>query len=336
VARRPQAIANPATDVAEIKTLLDHFLTTLPTGELREKVRSLIPAFHKLRDLGSSLVPLDRDSARDRIEYYLRKYPQILIDGDELLVVSGIGEWARRVRELRVQFGWWIYSGVTIKAFAEAESEEFEKRPALDDLRAMLGFDPVTVRPDQYILVSSEQDREAALRWNVLNGIRRQAGNVQDKILKYLQANVGKIVTGEELRYLAKDKTEWARRTRELRTEEGWPVYTKMQGRPDIPMGAYLLEEDKQAPPHDRKIKDDVRLEVLQRDEFKCTYCGWDISKVVPGDPRKFPEVHHIEQHAEGGSNTVENLLTLCNVHHDAVHRGELKWTGNGWVKISR
>jgi hypothetical protein len=31
----------------------------------------------------------------------------------------------------------------------------------------------------------------------------------------------------EELKYLAKDKKEWARRVRELRTEQGWPIVTK-------------------------------------------------------------------------------------------------------------
>ena len=329
--RRSRSVVAPATEVAEIKALLDDFLTTLPDGELREKVRSLIPVVYKLRDLGSSLISRDdAASAMARIVFYLRKYPQILIDGDELLVVSGIGEWARRVRQLRVEFGWWIYSGVTIKTFAEVESEQ------LEDLHAMLGIDPLTVKPDQYVLFRSDQDRDAAHRWNVLNGIRRGPGSVQDKILKYLLANVGKIVTGEELRYLAKDKKEWARRSRELRTEEGWPVYTKMQGRPDIPVGAYLLEEDKQAPPHDRHIKDDVRVEVLQRDGFKCTFCQWDISQLAQGDPRHFLEVHHIEQHASGGSNTADNLIALCNVHHDAVHRGELKRVGNAWTKVTR
>ena len=330
MAPRPNSSVVPETEVAEIKAVLDDFLGKLPDAELRDKVRSLIPAFHKLRNLGSSLAQLDDVSARDRIEFYLRKYPQTLIDGDELMVVSGIGEWARRVRELRVEFGWWIYSGVTIKSFAETETQQ------LKDLETMLGCDPMTVLPEQYVLVRKEQDRDAAHRWNLLNGIRSEDVSVQDKILKYLRANVGKMVTGEELIYLAKNRSEWARRARELRTEEGWPVYTRMQGRPDIPVGAYVLEEDKQAPPHDRHIKDDVRLAVLQRDDFKCTHCGWDINKITPGDPRKFPEVHHIQQHADGGSNTVENLITLCNVHHDAVHRGQLEWTGSAWTTISR
>lgn len=328
--RRSRHVLVFDNEVEEIKTLLDEFLVILPTAELREKVRSLIPAFHKLRDIGSSLVSREEASAAiDRIEHYLRKYPFTLIDGDELLVVSGIGEWARRVRQLRVESGWWIYSGMTIKTIAEEGQEQ------LGDLQKMIGTDPLKVKPDQYILISENQDRDSAHRWRQLNRIRKGNDSVKEKILTYLRANVAKVVTGEELSYLAKDRTEWARRTRELRTEEGWPVHTKMQGRPDIPVGAYVLEEDKQAPPHDRHIRDDVRVEVLQRDETKCTFCGWEHSQLRAGDPRHFLEVHHIQQHADGGSNEAENLITLCNVHHDAVHRGELKWTGSAWSKVN-
>ena len=329
MARRSKPVASPTTEVAEIKDLLDNFLAKLNDDDLREKVRSLIPAFHRLRDLGSSLIPRSvAASALDRIEHYLRAYPKTLIDGDELLVVSGIGEWARRVRELRVQYGWWIYSGVTISEIAEAEPE------MIDDLRVMLGSDPLKVRPDQYVLVREEQDRDAAHRWNVLNGIRREKTGVKAKLLKYLRKNVGQIVTGEELRYLAGERKEWARRTRELRTEDGWPVYTKMQGRPEIPVGAYLLDEDKQAEPHDRKIEDDVRVEVLKRDHFRCTCCDWDRTQLAQDDPRKYLEIHHLEEHARGGSNEAVNLITLCNVHHDAVHRGDLKRADGKWVKV--
>ncbi|HFQ9141947.1 TPA: HNH endonuclease [Enterobacter cancerogenus] len=31
--------------------------------------------------------------------------------------------------------------------------------------------------------------------------------------------------------------------------------------------------------------------------------------------------MHHIEHHADGGENTLDNLITLCNACHDDVHR---------------
>jgi hypothetical protein len=53
----------------------------------------------------------------------LRKYPFTILGGEELAVVSGISEWARRVRELRVQFGWPILSDITAKQMAEEAGE---------------------------------------------------------------------------------------------------------------------------------------------------------------------------------------------------------------------
>ena len=241
-----------------------------------------------------------------------------LVEGDELLVISGIGEWARRVRELRVEFGWWIYTGMTLREMAEANTE------AAQDLATQLGVELEAIRPDQYVLVSPDQDRDAAHRWNVLNGIRKERTGVKAKILAYLRVNVGQPVTLEELRYLAGDKSEWARRVRELRTEEGWPIFTRTQGRPDLPVGTYVLDEDKQAEVHDRQIPDDVRVVVLERDHFACRSCGWRREDLRAEDPRKFLELHHFVAHKDKGENTPENLVTLCNVHHDMVHAGRL------------
>lgn len=308
-----------SAEIARLKRLLDGFADKLLTADLRDQVRSLIPVFHELRLLGCSLVPEARHSAQDRIIAYLRRYPMTLIDGDELLVISGIGEWARRVRELRVQFGWWIYSGNTLRELAKENPE------GAAELAAGLGVAVDQVRPDQYFLARPEQDRDAAHRWNLLNSIRKEHWSVKAKILAYLRQNVAVPVALDELRYLAGDKSEWARRVRELRTEDGWPIFTRMQGRPDLPVGSYVLDEDKQAPEHDRHIPDDVRIAVLERDGFACRHCGWTREKLRPEDPRKFLELHHLEHHKDGGANIVENLVTLCNVHHDEVHAGRLQ-----------
>jgi hypothetical protein len=112
--RRSQSDNDSEVIRAALVNLLTNFAGELQTADLRDKVRALIPAFHQLRDLGSSLLPRSgRTGARDRIAGYFSRYPLQIIDGEELMVVSGISEWARRVRELRVQFGWAIYSGVT-------------------------------------------------------------------------------------------------------------------------------------------------------------------------------------------------------------------------------
>ncbi|MEA3221595.1 MAG: hypothetical protein U9P49_00305 [Thermodesulfobacteriota bacterium] len=90
----------------QLQELLTNFEKELKSDSLRTKVLSLVPCFQHLRDLGKSLIPATiAKSARDRILHYFRKYPAVIISGDELLVVSGIQEYAGRVRELKVQFG---------------------------------------------------------------------------------------------------------------------------------------------------------------------------------------------------------------------------------------
>ncbi len=331
MAKRAKPTADHQTEVDSLKKLLDGFLDLQDDPELRTKVRSLIPVIHGIRALGCSLIPSHMaQSARERIIVYLKQYPMTLIDGDELLIVSGIGEWARRVRELRVQFGWTICSGVTFKDMALQDPENAA------DIGKQLGIDLLNIKPDQYVLVSADQDRDAAHRWNILNTIRKKKVGVKAKILEYFRANVGQPISIEELKYLAGKANEWPRRVRELRTEDGWPILTRVQGRNDLPVGTYVLDEDKQAPEHDRKIPDDVRVAVLQRDNFKCVVCGWDRSMLRPDDPRKLLELHHMIEHKNKGQNTLENLVTICNVHHDQVHAGRLIWDGQAWVNVQR
>lgn len=310
---RRSAVADPEKLRIELVRLLEDFDEQLKKGGLREQVRRLIPANRLLRDLGSSLL---RDesakAARDRILRYLLKYVGIIIEGEELMVIGGISEYARRIRELRVEQGWKIITGNTARDM---------RVDAPEDGTAIEAFEGM--KPDDYMLLSPEQDRDAAFRWNVANEIRKEKGlSIRDRILKFFRRNVGKQITGEELRYVAGNKSEWARRTRELRTEYGWPVVTRQTGRPDLPVSVYVLEEDRQAPEHDRRITDADRRDVLMRDGHACRDCGWDHGRWNPSDPRHL-EVHHVKPHAAGGANTPDNLIALCNVCHDRRHSGK-------------
>lgn len=305
-------MSNPSDNILqkseELKTLLANFEREAGGENLRVKVLSLIPVFHKLREIGKSIIPGKlAASARDRIIFYFKNYPMIAIDGNELLVVSGIQEYARRIRELRVQFGWQIINGVT--------AMEMVKEGELGELSAIKHMGPT-----DYMLLSGEQDIEAAHRWNVANEIRNSSGSVRDKMLDFFRHNIGKQITGEELRYVAKDRTEWARRVRELRTELGWPIVSKQTGNPELSVGVYQLEADRQSPVHDRMIPDEVRGIVLRRDGYKCTKCGWSHAEWNRSDPRHL-ELHHVCEHAKGGENVAGNLITVCNICHDAIHR---------------
>lgn len=308
--RKERKQVDPEVVRRRVEELIRNFESELRTEDLRPKVLALVPIFHGLRDLGKALIPSKYASAaRDRILYYFRKYSRTVIAGNELLVVSGIQEYARRVRELRVQFGWAVASGVTIKEMREDEDAEVP-----NELKAM--------KPSEYVLLNETQDRDAAHRWNVANTIRKESGSVRDKILKFLRANVGKGVTNEELRYVAGDKTEWARRVRELRTEFGWPIATKTTGRPELGVGIYVLQANRQISEHDRHIPDDIRREVLRRDGYRCQACNWSHDEWNPSDPRHL-ELHHVMHHAKGGANVKENLKSLCTVCHDKLHKKE-------------
>lgn len=305
---------NPENLRANLVSLLTNFKQKLEKDNVRNQVTALVQANHLLRDLGSSLLDTTNvDSARARILAYLRKYPSEVIDGEELMVVAGISEYARRIRELRVEHGWPIITGHALKDMV-ADEGEFGNFGSVSSLKK-----------DDYVLIEDNQDRDAAFRWNLANGIRKSNNSVKEKLLEYFRANVGKEITGEELKYLARGKSEWARRARELRTEEGWPVLTRVSGRPELKVGIYVLEEDRQAEVHDRKIPDPIRVKALERDNFSCKLCGWNHKNKNEADRyRTLLELHHIQHHAKGGKNELENLITLCNICHDEVHRDKL------------
>lgn len=297
--------ADPLND---LRNILTAFEEESVSANLRERITALIPAHEALRSLGKATVPGGLSlSARDRLLVYFRAYPRTVLHEKELMIVAGISEWARRVRELRVEFGWRIITGVT------AGNMLVESDINTGDI------DLTELSPTDYVLLDTEQDRDAAHRWNVANEIRKKRSGSRERILEYLRMNVGKRITGEELRYVAKS-TEWARRVRELRTEEGWPIVTRQSGNPSLSVGVYVLEEDRQAPAHDRHIREATRRQALQRDNYTCRRCGWNYEQWNPDDPR-FLELHHVIHHAEGGSNQLDNLMTYCNVCHDEVHR---------------
>jgi hypothetical protein len=291
--------------VGTIDEQLRRFDGTRSDLSLREKVICLVEAYKSLKQLGVSMTVqdhgFDAKSAQRRVLLYLQEYPGVAIDGAELEVVSGISEYARRIRELRKEKGYQIASG------------------ASPDLES--GID---LKPNQYLLVSITRDTDAAERWHVANRIRKDPSGSKQRVLMFLQENVGRIVTTEELAYVARDAKEYARRTRELRTEDGYAVATRFTGRPDLNVGQYVLESsDRVAEPHDRKIPEKIQKIVYERDSHGCRLCGWDREKWTKENPRIL-ELHHIENHVDGGQNVASNLIVLCSRCHDEVHAGRM------------
>lgn len=225
----------------------------------------------------------------------------MIIDGEELAVVSGISEYARRVRELRTEKGYRIASG------ASNDSDS-----------------GLNLKLDQYLLLAPEPDLDSARRWLIANRIRRENGSIQSRLLAFFKANVGKVVTTEELSYVAKTNggDSFTRRIRELRTEQGYAIATMFTGRPDLAMGEYImLSTDRIAQEHDRHIPMDIQREVYERDNNTCRLDGWNMTKWSKEDPRIL-ELHHLKAHVEGGGNIATNLIVLCNRCHDDIHAG--------------
>ena len=269
---------------------------------LRDKVLRLVAILQATRKLNVAVLKtegIDARAARERIRLYLVRHVGISLDAIELEVVSGISDYGRRIRELRVEDGYKILTG------ASNDPDE-----------------GIILKPSQYQLIRPEPDLTAARRWHIANRIRKETDlGSQGRVLKYLQANVGQIVTTEELIYVGR-ASESPRRARELRTEQGYAVATRFTGRPDLKPGEYILEsEERIAEPHDRHIPAKVAEEVFKRDNSTCRMCGWDHSLWTKQDPR-FLELHHFEHHTAGGQNVAANLLILCNRCHDDVHAG--------------
>jgi formamidopyrimidine-DNA glycosylase len=175
-----------------------------------------------------------------------------------------------------------------------------------------------------------EPDVSSARRWHVANRIKRSSKSVRDKILDFLLETVGQVVTTEELAYVSNEKKEFAKRVRELRTEDGFAIATKATGRPDLGVGEYmLLSANRMAEVHDRHIQIDLQRAVFQRDNNACRMCGWTVDRYSLQDSRIL-ELHNLQPNAL--QITAQTLIVLCSPCHDRVHAGtlDISHIGNG------
>src|SRR6202166_5426489 len=93
----------------------------------------------------------------------------------------------------------------------------------------------------------------------------------KERIRRFLLANIGNVVTSKQIRDAAgKGVSEWARRVRELREQEGWPIITHNDSA-DLKPGQYLLREKppkKSGVAFAQGISARLRAEVLDRNGF--------------------------------------------------------------------
>jgi hypothetical protein len=136
-------------------------------------------------------------------------------------------------------------------------------------------------------------------------------------IRQFLLANLGTVVTSTQIRDAAgTNVSEWARRVRELREQENWPILTH-HDRADLKPGQYLLLEP---PPEMDSIRFEsgisakLRAEVFDRNGFTCQMCGLTPGDIDPYTGRKVRlHVGHIKDKSLGGKDELSNLRTLCS-----------------------
>lgn len=140
------------------------------------------------------------------------------------------------------------------------------------------------------------------------------------KLREHFLKNIGRIMDSDELREIAGNITEWARRVRELRTEEGYKIQTN-NDRSDLKPGQYLLEDPKPQLAFERSISKETRAYVLDRNGFTCQMCGAVAGEPHPYDYTRKTRLHigHIIDKSQGGSDDAANLRALCSVCNEGA-----------------
>ncbi|OGW37209.1 MAG: hypothetical protein A2Y97_11580 [Nitrospirae bacterium RBG_13_39_12] len=136
----------------------------------------------------------------------------------------------------------------------------------------------------------------------------------RDKLRSFFETNVGKVVKTQKLRKVA-GVSEYARRIRELRDEEGMQIRSHID-RHDLKPGEYILESLQRVPTLGRGISPQLRNEILERNGFTCQLCGAGPGDRDPFNPNRKLRLHidHIVPISQGGSNDKDNLRVLCSV----------------------
>lgn len=132
--------------------------------------------------------------------------------------------------------------------------------------------------------------------------------------------NIGKTMSSDELREVSGNISEWARRVRELRSEEGYQILTH-NDLASLKPGEYLLNDAKPQPAFERHISKETRSYVLDRNGFTCQQCGAVAGENHPYDAGRKTrlQIGHIVDKSQGGSDQPDNLRALCSVCNEGA-----------------
>ena len=139
------------------------------------------------------------------------------------------------------------------------------------------------------------------------------------KLKEFLLQHVGVVLDSDDLRRASGNASEWARRVRELRNEEGMNIVTH-NDRSELRPGQYMLVDTKPLPSFARTMSKETRAYVLDRNGFTCQMCGIAAGELHPFDGRKTRlHIGHIIDKSQGGSDDYSNLRAICSVCNEGA-----------------
>lgn len=135
----------------------------------------------------------------------------------------------------------------------------------------------------------------------------------RDRIREFFENNLGKIVTTQQVRKVAKI-SEYARRIRELRELEGMQIKSHIDD-PRLKPGQYILETLDRLPALGIAISLQKRNTILERNGYTCQLCGAGAGDPDPLYPGRKVRLHidHILPQSQGGTDDDDNLRVLCS-----------------------
>ena len=142
----------------------------------------------------------------------------------------------------------------------------------------------------------------------------------RDRLRKHFLSNVGRVMNADELREVSGNISEWARRVRELRSEEGYQILTH-NDRSELKPGQYLLMDPEPQPAFERTISKETRAYVLDRNGYTCQMCGAVAGEEHPYSPGRKTRLHigHIIDKSQGGTDDASNLRALCSICNEGA-----------------
>ena len=148
----------------------------------------------------------------------------------------------------------------------------------------------------------------------------RDGHGARDRLREHFLLHIGRVMDGDELRPIANGISEWARRIRELRDEEGLQIHTH-HDRSDLKPGQYVLVSAKPVPAFERDVSKETRALVLDRNGFTCQMCGAVAGEPHPTNPAQKTRLHigHVIDKSMGGSDDPSNLRATCSICNEGA-----------------